>query len=123
MSQESDKPGGDRGDEYQGSFPAQPAPTGELLRQAIQTIMPGASWRTAPAALDYRASRHTIRDWCRGKRGTPQWALDLMAAKLEARAAKPLALGATLRTAKPSVGMGWNKNGLKAWQAKQKAGG
>ena len=35
------------------------------------------------AALNQRATDHQIRDWRRGKVSPPQWAVDLIATKLE----------------------------------------
>src|SRR6266571_4743143 len=54
------------------------------LDKAVRALAPNDRPETIRALFDNRASHHTIRDWRRGKAPAPQWALDLIRAKLSA---------------------------------------
>lgn len=76
-----------------------PAPHYRILSAApanvaVETLAP---WNVADypgrkelarKALHYRAKDHSIRDWRRGTRRTPTWALDLLTIALEQRRAE-----------------------------------
>ncbi len=65
--------------------------------------------------FEYRATFPAIQLWRYGHRGAPQWAVDLIRAKLSARAATDLAIGSNLRTR-----VSWNGTKvLSAWREQQ----
>lgn len=59
------------------------------------------------AALDNQVPYSRIRDWRRGKCGTPKWALDLIEVKLAARAEHVAALRELRTQVKPGRGQDW----------------
>jgi len=65
---------------------------------------------TLVSLFDGRASYHTIRDWRRGKNSAPQWAIDLLHAKISA----PLA---RLAQQKAGPGRGAGYRNLGSWRA------
>lgn len=74
------------------------------IERAIQLLAPGA-WNATIAAelLEARASPDTLRDWRRGRRNPPAWALDLLRARLEAQARPSLEAIASLNRAAPAA--------------------
>jgi hypothetical protein len=49
-------------------------------------LKPGATHREAAELLDGKAKRTTAGDWLAGRRHAPQWALDMLADKIQVRA-------------------------------------
>lgn len=72
-----------------------------LFSRAIEALQPGASGRDMSALLDGKASRHAALNWKAGRCHAPQWALDILADKIEARFAIVLH---QIKTAKPRPG-------------------
>lgn len=72
------------------------------IDRAIREMAADDKPATLVALFDGRASYHTIRSWRRGQAGMPQWAIDLLRAKHDAR-------GAMLSTlvAGPGRSAGW----------------
>lgn len=81
-----------------------------------EALQPGASGSDIAKLLDHRAERTRICHWKAGRRGAPQWAIDLLRAKLTARHARELEL-ASRAIAGPGLAAG-AKN-LAAWKARQ----
>lgn len=80
------------------------------IDRVIRLLAPNDRPETIRALFDGRASHHTIRDWRRGKAPAPQWALDLLGAKLSA----PLA---SLQKEKAGPGIKAGFGNLNAWRA------
>ena len=68
--------------DHAGRFKRSALPRNAIDR-AIRTLAPNDRPQTLVDLFDGRANYHTIRSWRRGQVGTPQWALDLISAKLE----------------------------------------
>lgn len=91
--------------EYHAQFPAVPVPGRIAVETAIKLLMPGARRRAHPAIVDGRVSWETVRAWRYGRRAVPQWALDLIAAKLA-----PFQAGAELaKRASAGRGLDWKR--------------
>lgn len=72
--------------------------------RAIEALEPGAGGRAISKLLDGRATRHAALNWKAGRRAAPKWALDLLAVKLRAKAAKPVTIAAELERIPPRLG-------------------
>ena len=87
--------------------------------KAIECLLPPPIPRTKLLALfQNRATIDAIKNWRYGRSKPPQWAVDLLRSKLNAKAAAIAALGTRLE---PSVGMGWNKGAktLAVWRERE----
>src|SRR5216684_3006504 len=73
--------------------------------RAVEALQPGAGGRSIAKLLDGRVTRHCALNWKAGRRRAPKWALDLLAAKIRAQAATPLAIAAEIDRAKERPGM------------------
>jgi hypothetical protein len=60
-------------------------------------LKPGATGRDIAELLDHRAKRTRVLGWKAGRRGPPQWAIDLLVARLTARNARDLAIAAKVK--------------------------
>jgi hypothetical protein len=88
-------------------------------RKAIECLIPPPISRVALLALfDNRATIDSIKNWRYGRSRPPQWAIDILRSKLNAKAAVIAALGTKLE---PSTGMGWNKGvkTLAVWRERE----
>jgi hypothetical protein len=93
-----------------------------LFAELVNALHPGAGGRTIVKLLDGKARRTTILDWRSGRRGTPQWALDLLAAKLRAQGIERLTLAERASRAPPRPGLSAGAKNLAAWKARQNNG-
>lgn len=101
----------------------------ELAVRKLVALSPGARLND-PGLFDHRVASETVRAWRRGTRAAPQWALDLISAKLLAHGTEYLNAAAIVRSATPAAGnLGIaGKQALNRYRAaqaakKQKAGG
>lgn len=53
--------------------------------QLLEVLHPGATGKAIVALLDGKANRTTALAWRSGRRGTPQWVIDLLADKVRRR--------------------------------------
>ena len=53
--------------------------------QLIEALKPGATGKDIVALLDGKAERTRALHWRAGRRGSPQWAVDLLRSKLRQR--------------------------------------
>jgi hypothetical protein len=90
-----------------------------LFAELVNALHPGAGGRTIVKLLDGKAKRTTTLDWRGGRRGAPQWALDLLAAKLRAQGIERLALADRASRAPPRPGKQAGAKNLAAWKARQ----
>lgn len=86
-----------------------------LFALGIETLQPGASGSDMSALLDGKASRHAALNWKAGRCHPPQWVLDLLADKIEAR----YAIGPKLRSAPPRPGKQAGTLNLLRWRARR----
>jgi hypothetical protein len=70
--------------------------------ELVHAVKPGATGKDLVELLDGRAERTRALHWRAGRRGPPQWAIDLLIAKLTAQHARQLAIAAK---AKPGRGL------------------
>lgn len=88
-----------------GRFKRSASPRNAIDR-AVRMLAPDDRPQTLVDLFDGRASYHTIRGWRRGQVGTPQWAIDLLRAKHDARGSLLAEL-----VAGPGPRAGWNNLG------------
>jgi len=86
---------------------------------AIEHLHPGASGREVAALLDNRISRYVGCHWKAGRRQAPKWALDILAAKIQARADESAAIADRLRAAPERPGLKAGAINLARWRARQ----
>lgn len=87
---------------------------------AVRTLLPTATGSDIAALLDHRAKRTTVLQWMAGRAHAPRWALELLAAKLTARAEIDLAAARMAAGAKERPGLAAGAKNLAAWKARQK---
>lgn len=58
-------------------------PNVTAFSQLVNALHPGATGRDLVSLLDGKAERTRVLHWAAGRRGTPQWAIDLLRAKLK----------------------------------------
>ena len=75
-----------------------------IFRQAVEILKPGATGRDLIALLDGKAKRTTALDWLAGRAEAPQWALRLLAQKIEQDTAPRLEIAARLKAAPERIG-------------------
>lgn len=90
-----------------------------LFAELVNALHPGAGGRTIAKLLDHRARRTAVLNWRAGRRGTPQWALDLLAAKLHARSTEHLAIVARAKQAPPRPSLKAGAANIRAWHARR----
>jgi hypothetical protein len=92
------------------------------FRLGLAALVPhGASVKAFLAVFDGRASMSAINHWRYGTRHAPQWARELLAAKLEAayRNTHPLDLAARLRQMPAGPGLAAGARNLAEWKARK----
>lgn len=80
---------------------------------AIRALVPSGQHKAIEALLDNRARYGTIKHWRYGRRATPQWALDLVAIKLER-------ISKALRKEKAAPGRAAGQINIATWHARKK---
>jgi hypothetical protein len=88
------------------------------LAQLANMLKPGATGRDLVELLDRRARRTQALAWRSGRRGTPKWAIDLLIAKIHARASATLSALERFKSVPDRPGYVGAKN-LAAWKARQ----
>lgn len=94
-------------------------PSSNPVKAALLTLVPSQSKAGLLALFDGRASYPAIRKWREGRRAMPPWAIDLIRAKLAAKAAEITAPGDLIKT---GPGQGWNRGaarGAGEWRARR----
>lgn len=95
--------------DHAGRFKRLEAPR-NALDHLVRLLVPNDRPETLVALFEGRASYHTIRDWRRGRRGTPRWAAELLGHK-----ASILTVIASQIKTGPGKGAGYRNLG--SWRA------
>ena len=75
-----------------------------LFRSAVESLKPGATGTDMVALLDGKVKRTTALEWKAGRKHAPQWALHLLAQKIERETAPRMDLAARLKAAPERIG-------------------
>jgi hypothetical protein len=89
----------------------------EFFNAAIKRLIPSGKHVEITALFEGRAAYATIKGWRLGWRRPAQWAIDLLAAKLHARADVDTALAARIRQIKAPQPI----NNIAKWNARRAA--
>lgn len=103
--------------EYLGGLGRPSLTAAQKIDQAVNLLMPGARRKALAALVDSRVHWETVRAWRDGRNRPPQWALDLINAKLMAHGARYLELANTPAPAFNRKGAIENLNRYRAAQA------
>lgn len=87
----------------------------EWFPLAVASLQPAVTTPELVRLLDSRAPYETVKSWRQGKRGAPQWAVDRLAAIVEAQARDKLAIAAQARPGVGSSGK-WGTAALHNWR-------
>jgi hypothetical protein len=101
---------------YRPNFDSKPVTPFAAL---VEVLHPGAGGRTIVKLLDGRAERTRVLHWKAGRRGTPQWAIDLLRRKLAERHAQELEVDAIAAAAPPRPGLRAGAKNLAAYNARR----
>lgn len=103
---------------YQRNFDStRVTPFAELL----EALQPGATGKAIAALLDHRAERTRALHWRAGRRGPPQWAIDLLVTKLERKAADQREAIERAKQIKAGPGIRAGAANLARWKVAQAA--
>ena len=92
---------------------------GTIFFELVETLHPGATGKTLVDLLDGKAGRVQALHWYAGRRGVPRWAIDLLAAKVQARASAIERTLEAARSAPERIGLSAGARNLAAWRARQ----
>lgn len=89
--------------------------------RAINALQPGAGGHAIVKLLDGKAKRTTALGWRAGRRHAPQWALQLLARKIQDRANQLTAIASEARNEKERLGMSAGALNLAKWRARKQS--
>ena len=89
--------------------------------ELVYTLRPGATGKDLVELLDGRVERTCALHWRAGRRGAPQWALQLLADKIERDARERLERANRLRQTKERPGLKAGALNLAKWRARKNA--
>ena len=88
-----------------------------LFRRTVDALHPGATGSQAAALLEHRISRNVACNWLAGRRQAPQWALQLLARQIQARADELTAIADDARKEKERLGLSAGALNLRKYHA------
>lgn len=89
------------------------------LAQLANILKPGATGTDLVTMLDDKVERTLALHWRSGRRGTPRWALELLAAKIQARASAMQQVAESIRSVPDRPGLSAGAKNLAAWHARR----
>jgi hypothetical protein len=87
--------------------------------RGVEVLHPGASGSVIAELLEHRAKRTTVLQWKAGRRQAPQWAMDMLTDKIQARADALHAEAARIRKVPERIGLKAGARNLAAYLAKR----
>jgi len=89
--------------------------------ELIEVLAPGAGGRTIARLLKGKATRHAALNWKAGRRGTPKWALDMLADEIARRHEQERQVLERARQTKERPGLKAGALNLAKWRARKNA--
>jgi hypothetical protein len=94
-------------------------PADTPFAELAEVLHPGATGTDLAALLDGKAGRTVVLAWKAGRRGTPQWAIDLLREKLRQRHERERAISDKAAAAPARPGLKAGAKNLAAYLARR----